>query len=188
MVYLASPISTMICARLGHRWTAVLGALMCVIALVSSSFVSSIYWLFLTIGILFGLGGNFCHVPGILIIQRYFKKRKALATGIFSTSSSFSSMLGPLYQFLFDSFGWRKTLWLSGLWFLFPLLLALVLYGPNVGDLDTNNADRRAGSTRRCNKIACSYWNAWFTIGVVGIALQSVALYTPLSHMVRPYI
>jgi len=161
---------------------------MSLVALVSSSFVSSVYWLFLTSGFLFGLGGNFYHISGILLVQRYFKKRRSLATGIFATSSSFSAMLGPLYKFLIDGFGWRKTFWICGLWFLVPFVLVLVLYSLNVKDgmtkTEDTDEDERVRTTC-CSKISCNYWNSWFTIGVVGIVLQSVALYTPLLHMVR---
>ena len=83
LAFLASPIAALVCARIGCRWTVVIGGLMCGLGLVISSFSSSLLMMYFTYSSLFGLGTAVLHIPSLLIVQRYFHKRRSFATGIF---------------------------------------------------------------------------------------------------------
>ncbi|KAK3698823.1 hypothetical protein QZH41_004954 [Actinostola sp. cb2023] len=73
------------------------------------------------------------------------------------------------------------------------VVLALVFYSPNVEDSDddsdfskeSESQEDAAPSPINWRQSMRSFWNPLYAIGIIGIGLQSLGIYAPLSHMVK---
>ncbi|KAL6918820.1 hypothetical protein FSST1_002846 [Fusarium sambucinum] len=79
---LFSPFITLMVRLLGTRLTMLIGAILQTISLVCASFSTKIWHLFLSQGLIFGLGMGLLFLPSYGIISHWFRKRRALANGI----------------------------------------------------------------------------------------------------------
>ncbi|XP_053307115.1 monocarboxylate transporter 12 [Spea bombifrons] len=115
--------STMLCAPLGSyvsnhlscQTGIMLGGLLAATGLVLSSFATSLEYLYLTLGVLTGVGFALCYSPAIAMVGKYFDKRKALAYGIAMSGSGIGTfILAPVVQLLIEQFSWRGALLILG--------------------------------------------------------------------------
>ncbi|XP_074043473.1 monocarboxylate transporter 10 isoform X1 [Macrotis lagotis] len=130
MIFFCCPIVSVFTDIFGCRRTAVAGAAVGLIGLMSSSFVSSIEPLYLTYGIIFACGCSFAYQPSLVILGHYFKKRLGLVNGIVTAGSSVFTILLPLLlRVLIDKLGLFDTLRVLCI-FMFVLFLAGFTYKP----------------------------------------------------------
>ncbi|XP_043861246.1 monocarboxylate transporter 10 [Dromiciops gliroides] len=130
MIFFCCPIVSVFTDIFGCRKTAVAGAAVGFIGLMSSSFVSSIEPLYLTYGIIFACGCSFAYQPSLVILGHYFKKRLGLVNGIVTAGSSVFTILLPLFlRVLIDRLGLFDTLRVLCI-FMFVLFLAGFTYKP----------------------------------------------------------
>uniref|UniRef100_A0A8C5MYA9 Monocarboxylate transporter 12 n=1 Tax=Leptobrachium leishanense TaxID=445787 RepID=A0A8C5MYA9_9ANUR len=115
--------STMLCAPLGSyvsnhvscQMGIILGGLLSATGLILSSFATSLEYLYLTLGVLTGVGFALCYSPAIAMVGKYFEKRKALAYGIAMSGSGIGTfILAPVVQLLIEQFSWRGALLILG--------------------------------------------------------------------------
>ena len=108
---LLSPISCSLSERFGCRIVAICGSLICMVSLLSSSFVTKLELLYFTHGILFGLGNNFVYTPPFLVISERFTKWRSFALCLANAGTATGMLIyGPCLQLMLDYFGWRHTL------------------------------------------------------------------------------
>lgn len=111
MIFFCSPVVSVCTDRFGCRKTAVIGAGVGIIGLLSSSFVKSLEPLYFTYGILFACGCSFAYQPSLVILGHYFKKRLGLVNGIVTAGSSlFTVSLPFLLSYLLKEIGLYNTL------------------------------------------------------------------------------
>uniref|UniRef100_A0A8C7XQ20 Solute carrier family 16 member 12b n=1 Tax=Oryzias sinensis TaxID=183150 RepID=A0A8C7XQ20_9TELE len=110
---------TMLCAPVGslvgNRWSCrvavMLGGVLSSCGLLLSSFSTSLELLYLTTGVLTGLGFALCYTPAIALVGCYFQQRKALAYGIAMSGSGIGTfVLAPVLQLLIELYSWRGAL------------------------------------------------------------------------------
>ncbi|XP_063077396.1 monocarboxylate transporter 12-B [Engraulis encrasicolus] len=115
--------TTMLCAPLGSfignryscRVAVILGGLLSSTGLIVSSLASSLEYLYLSLGVLTGLGFALCYTPAIAMVGTYFSERKALAYGIAMSGSGIGTfVLAPVVQLLIDYYSWRGALLILG--------------------------------------------------------------------------
>ncbi|KAM3606555.1 uncharacterized protein V6R79_018617 [Siganus canaliculatus] len=115
--------TTMLCAPLGGflgnhlscRATVFLGGLLSSAGLVLSSFASSLEHLYVSLGLVSGLGFALSYTPAIAMVGTYFNERKALAYGIALSGSGIGTfVLAPAVQLLIESYSWRGALLVLG--------------------------------------------------------------------------
>ncbi|CAG6016548.1 unnamed protein product [Menidia menidia] len=115
--------TTMLCAPLGSylgnrmscRATVILGGLLSSAGLVLSSFASSLEFLYISMGVLTGLGFALSYTPAIAMVGTYFVERKALAYGIALSGSGIGTfLLAPTVQMLIEYYSWRGALLILG--------------------------------------------------------------------------
>ena len=77
-----SPFATIVIRKKGTKFTLLLGAVLQAAALISASWAKEIWELFLSQGVLFGLGMGFLFVASAPIVPQWFTTKRSLANGI----------------------------------------------------------------------------------------------------------
>uniref|UniRef100_A0A3B4C0Z6 Major facilitator superfamily (MFS) profile domain-containing protein n=1 Tax=Pygocentrus nattereri TaxID=42514 RepID=A0A3B4C0Z6_PYGNA len=115
--------TTMLCAPLGSyignhlscRAAVMVGGLLSSVGLILSSFATSLEYLYLSLGVLTGVGFAFCYTPVVAMVGTYFKARKALAYGIAMSGTGIGTfILAPVVQLLIELYSWRGALLILG--------------------------------------------------------------------------
>uniref|UniRef100_A0A2R9BE83 Solute carrier family 16 member 10 n=1 Tax=Pan paniscus TaxID=9597 RepID=A0A2R9BE83_PANPA len=193
MIFFCCPIVSVFTDLFGCRKTAVVGAAVGFVGLMSSSFVSSIEPLYLTYGIIFACGCSFAYQPSLVILGHYFKKRLGLVNGIVTAGSSVFTILLPLLlRVLIDSVGLFYTLRVLCI-FMFVLFLAGFTYRP----LATSTKDKESGGSgfslfsrkkfsppKKIFNFAIFKVTA-YAVWAVGIPLALFGYFVPYVHLVK---
>ncbi|NXS22386.1 MOT6 protein, partial [Mystacornis crossleyi] len=109
------PLCSILVKRFGCRFVVMLGGLLSGLGMVSSSFCKSIGQLYLTAGVITGLGSCFSFQAGVTVLGYYFVRWRTLANAVASTGVSLGFTLWPLLsQYLLDEMGWRNTFLIFG--------------------------------------------------------------------------
>ncbi|KAI3359445.1 hypothetical protein L3Q82_002943 [Scortum barcoo] len=85
-----APLSTMLSNRFGYRPVVMVGGLLISLGTITSAFTNSITEMYITIGIVSGLGYCLTFLPTITILAQYFSRRRALVTSVASSGESFA--------------------------------------------------------------------------------------------------
>ncbi|SMR62274.1 unnamed protein product [Zymoseptoria tritici ST99CH_1E4] len=113
---IAAPIVTRLTHHFGKFLVMAIGVALQTTGYVAAGFVSRIWQLILTQGILVGLGIGFIYVPSLPILSQWFEARRSLANGIASAGSGFG---GALFAWttgaIVDAFGLQWALCVTGL-------------------------------------------------------------------------
>ncbi|GAB1605526.1 monocarboxylate transporter 10-like isoform X2 [Argonauta hians] len=117
MTFLMSIFASILADRIGIRRIGILGAILSSVGLMSSAFVTQLELLYLTYGILVGIGGAFIYSPSLVILGHYFKKKMGLVNGLVSFGSAlFSISFAQILPLLLKEVQLKNTLLiLSGL-------------------------------------------------------------------------
>ncbi|XP_012888562.1 PREDICTED: monocarboxylate transporter 4 [Dipodomys ordii] len=108
MLYGTGPLCSVCVNRFGCRPVMLVGGLFAALGMVAASFCRSIIQVYLTTGVITGLGLALNFQPSLIMLNRYFSKRRPLANGLAAAGSPvFLCALSPLGQVLQDHYGWR---------------------------------------------------------------------------------
>ncbi|KAG0264933.1 hypothetical protein BG011_005855 [Mortierella polycephala] len=103
VTYLAGFLAGIVADRFGFRITAFIGAIIMTVSLILASFATQLWHLYLTQGILFGIGSSLAYYPAIAAPSHYFSKKRGLATGLaVSGVGAGGLVLAPLTHSLID--------------------------------------------------------------------------------------
>ena len=73
MTFLLSPVASILVDQIGIRPVAFIGGFIATIGMVISSFVTRLEVLYLTYGLLMGLGSSLVYTPSMVILGHYFR-------------------------------------------------------------------------------------------------------------------
>ncbi|MEE6511813.1 hypothetical protein FKM82_018618 [Ascaphus truei] len=108
MLYGTGPLCSICVNRFGCRPVMLVGGLFASLGMICASFCTSIITIYLTAGVITGLGLALNFQPSLIMLNRYFDKRRPLANGLAAAGSPvFLCALSPLGQILQYEFGWR---------------------------------------------------------------------------------
>ncbi|XP_046560596.1 monocarboxylate transporter 12-like [Haliotis rubra] len=112
------------------RTTTILGVFILATGVLTNSFASNVYVLIFSQGGLAGIGAAMLYGPGLVMVGKYFTRRRALATAICSCGVSTGGMLlPPLVQYLIQEYGLRGAfLVMTGM--MLQILTFVSLYRP----------------------------------------------------------
>ncbi|XP_075410101.1 monocarboxylate transporter 10 [Tenrec ecaudatus] len=194
MIFFCCPIVSVFTDLFGCRKTAVVGAAVGFVGLLSSSFVSSIDPLYLTYGIIFACGCSFAYQPSLVILGHYFKKRLGLVNGMVTAGSSVFTILLPfLLRVLTDSLGLFNTMRVLCI-FMFVLFLAGFTYRPlGATDKDSGTKGAKGASlfSRRKFSPPKKVFNfaifrvTAYAVWAVGIPLALFGYFVPYVHLMK---
>ncbi|KAF9391272.1 hypothetical protein CPB97_007078 [Podila verticillata] len=111
VTYLFGFLAGIVADRFGFRVTALFGTLLMTASLVLSSFATQLWHLFLTQGIMFGVGASLSYYPAVAAPSHWFVSKRGLATGLaVSGVGAGGSFLAPLTHWLIDRLDIQWTL------------------------------------------------------------------------------
>ncbi|KAK5913310.1 hypothetical protein CgunFtcFv8_007854 [Champsocephalus gunnari] len=110
-----APLATILSNRFGHRSVVMVGGLLISLGTISSAFTRSIDQMYVTIGVISGLGYCFTFLPTVTILAQYFSTRRALVTSVASSGEPFAIFaFAPALTTLKEHIGWRYCLVVLG--------------------------------------------------------------------------
>lgn len=115
MLHAGGPLCGILVGRFGCRVTMMLGGVLASLGMVASSFSTTLLQLFLTAGLITGLGMCFCFQTSITALGFYFVRRRPLANALASMGISMGVTLWPLVaRYLLEELGWRGSFLIFG--------------------------------------------------------------------------
>ncbi|XP_028838883.1 monocarboxylate transporter 8-like [Denticeps clupeoides] len=192
MIFFCAPLVSICTDFLGCRATAVGGAAVAFIGLLTSSFANSLGLHYLTFGLLFGCGSSFAFQPSLVILGHYFHQRLSLANGLVTAGSSLFSMGMPaLLEEVLAPLGLDRTFQILSI----PLLVQTVLAGftfvPHVSSVRHGNGPHATPSSEsRCHR-GLSELKKHFNLGVFHLPTYRIwafAVATAMLGYFVPYV
>ncbi|XP_055297348.1 monocarboxylate transporter 10 isoform X2 [Sitodiplosis mosellana] len=131
--FLLSPVSGILTDKIGLKTTTFIGGVLMTVGMIlSSQLYHNIYLLYLTYGVMFGLGAALAYTPTIAILGHYFKRYLGLVSGFVTSGSSiFTIILPKVLQWLLDNYGLQTTCIVLGTSTIVVILCSLV-YKPRL--------------------------------------------------------
>ncbi|XP_019730029.1 monocarboxylate transporter 6 isoform X2 [Hippocampus comes] len=115
VLHAGGPVCSVLLERLGCRATVMLGGVLSGLGMAASSFTHSIGQLYVTAGVITGLGFCLSYQPAVTILGQYFVRRRAFANAISSTGTALGLCTLPvLANFLHGELGWRGSFLVLG--------------------------------------------------------------------------
>ncbi|XP_077132133.1 monocarboxylate transporter 2-like [Ranitomeya variabilis] len=115
VMYAGGPVSSILVNRYGSRPVVIFGGFLSGIGLILASFSTSLIQLYICVGVIAGFGFSMNLQPSVIVIGKYFLKKRPIANGLAMAGSPvILSTLAPLNQFLFDEYGWRGSFLILG--------------------------------------------------------------------------
>lgn len=119
-----APIASVACAKLGARVTSITGALLVSGGFLVSIFANSAVYLYVSMGVIVGMGFALLYQSFSVVTAMYFRKRLATAYAIGRSGMGLTFALAPFTQLLLDQYAWQGALLILG-----GLMLNLVASG-----------------------------------------------------------
>uniref|UniRef100_A0A4W4FI60 Monocarboxylate transporter 7 n=1 Tax=Electrophorus electricus TaxID=8005 RepID=A0A4W4FI60_ELEEL len=111
-----APLSTVLSNRFGFQPVVMFGGLLISLGTISTAFTSYIHQIYVTIGIVAGLGYCLTFLPTVTILSQYFSRQRSLVTAMASTGESFAIFaFAPAFTELKTHIGWRYTIVVLGI-------------------------------------------------------------------------
>ena len=112
---LCGPIAANITSRIGYRKSTIIGGLIASVGFSCGAFSNSVTVLCVTYGLISGFGMSLPYFNSIVVEAVYFKKKRALATGIAESGAGVGTVIfAPLTNYLISVYGWRGALLIVG--------------------------------------------------------------------------
>ncbi|XP_062874675.1 solute carrier family 16 member 6b [Trichomycterus rosablanca] len=142
-----APLSSVLSNRFGFRPVVMLGGFLISLGTITSAFTTSITQMYVTVGLVTGLGYSFTFLPTVTILSLYFSRRRSLVTSVTSTGECFSLFaLAPALSALKQRVGWRNCMIVIGL-----LQASVIGFGallrPIIIQPGASKQEREAGSS-----------------------------------------
>uniref|UniRef100_A0A4W4EBJ0 Monocarboxylate transporter 10 n=1 Tax=Electrophorus electricus TaxID=8005 RepID=A0A4W4EBJ0_ELEEL len=184
MIFFCSPVVSIFTDHFGCRKTAVGGAFVAFLGLLSSSFATTLGLRYFTYGILFGCGSSFAFQPSLVILGHYFRRRLGLANGVVTaTSSLFSMGLPVLLKKGAEPLGLPRTFQILSLFMLIQSLLALTFRPLLPPGGSTAEGAGTEGLRRYFNVRVFSITT--YRVWAFGVATAVLGYFVPYVHLIN---
>ncbi|XP_051014986.1 monocarboxylate transporter 6 isoform X2 [Acomys russatus] len=115
MLHAGGPLCSILVKRFSCRVAMMVGGVLASLGMVASTFSRSLIHLFLTAGLVTGLGMCFSFQSSITVLGLYFVRHRPQANALASIGISIGVTLWPLLaRYLLETLGWRGTFFLFG--------------------------------------------------------------------------
>lgn len=168
--------------RFGARWIAVAGMMVVGAGLIAASFSGALWQVYLGYGVGVGVGVSMAYVPSVGAVQKWFDRRRGLASGFAVAGIGAGTLLMPiLAAWLIDRWDWRAAYTAMG--------CAAILFGGAAALLITRPAGYGTGGASGAASgvsLAKAIRSRPFLLIFVAFFFTSLGNFIPLVHLV-PY-
>ncbi|TNM87173.1 hypothetical protein fugu_007403 [Takifugu bimaculatus] len=119
-----APLASLACAKVGTRVTSITGAVLVSGGFLISIFANSVAFLYISMGLIVGMGFALLYQSFSVVTALYFRKRLATAYAIGRSGMGLTFALAPFTQLLLDQYAWQGAMLIFG-----GLMLNLVASG-----------------------------------------------------------
>ncbi|XP_069103805.1 monocarboxylate transporter 12-like [Argopecten irradians] len=138
------PVANALSERFTHRLVVFVGGVLAAIGLVCTSFIQSVPALYVTYGVMCGIGLGLCLSPSLTFQGFHFRKRRALASGLsVSGSGAGSFALPPIIRYLINYYGLGGCLLLLGAFMLHTCIFCSLYRPPSYWRLFNTSKGRK---------------------------------------------
>lgn len=110
-----SPLGAALCNAYNARLVVMVGGFLAGLGLILASQATCLVHLYLTMGVISGLGWGLVFTPMVATVMAHFTRRRTLALGLGFSSIGLSSFaFNPLFQLLVETYTWRGALLILG--------------------------------------------------------------------------
>ncbi|XP_031565580.1 monocarboxylate transporter 10-like [Actinia tenebrosa] len=185
MMFLFCPIASSLCERVGCRVVAIAGGLLGVLGFVLSSFVKDLYLLYLTFGVLWGIGSSMSYLTTLMMLPFWFKKRVSLANGIVTAGSGIGTIaVGPLMFLLVNKLGWANSVRVLAALVLICAFTSTLYKKPAIDNITTKSAELEAPKKEKKPLFEFSVLkNKAFLVWCVSLSVFMLGYFVPFVHL-----
>lgn len=182
-----SPVSGILTDKIGLRNTTFIGGLLAASGMfLSAIFVTNITVLYLTYGIMFGLGASFAYTPSLAILGHYFKRYLGLVNGFVTSGSSVSTALLPMaLKWMLRTYNLSTTFCVLGA-FTFFIVFCSLIFKPLRQPLPPQPLKEGQSPMNACFESLVNVDN-WkkprYIIWAVSIPIALIGYFVPYVHM-----
>uniref|UniRef100_H3DCE0 Solute carrier family 16 member 4 n=1 Tax=Tetraodon nigroviridis TaxID=99883 RepID=H3DCE0_TETNG len=184
----AAPIASLACAKVGTRVTSITGSVLVSGGFLISIFANSVVFLYISMGLIVGLGFALLYQSFSVVTALYFRKRLATAYAIGRSGMGLTFALAPFTQLLLDQYAWQVGAMLIFGGLMLNLVASGMLLRPIKVKPDTNSktapiqkspAISLKSSSEKESAKSCSNGSSHFSNGVLKSAPFQSAPPTP---------
>ncbi|GAB1867194.1 Monocarboxylate transporter 3 [Camponotus japonicus] len=109
------PLSSILSTKYSYRTVTLIGGTFAASGMMLSYFANSVTYLYVSYGLMVGIGAGLSFPPTVYIVTQYFEKLRGVANGLCISGSAIGTIvLPPLLQYLLDCFGYRGAVLIMG--------------------------------------------------------------------------
>lgn len=109
------PVSSILSVKYSYRTVTIMGGASAAIGMIVSFWATSVSFLYISYGVLVGIGAGLSFPPTVYIVTSYFVKLRGLANGLCISGSALGSIiLPPLLRYLLETYGYRGAVLIMG--------------------------------------------------------------------------
>lgn len=186
-----SPLGAALCNAYNARVVVMIGGCLAGLGLILASQATRLVHLYLTMGVISGLGWGLVFTPMVATVMANFTRRRTLALGLGFSSIGLSSFaFNPLFQLLVEKYAWRGALLILG-----GLSLNIVPCGALIrpqrrskapAKVDSETNPPRASLLQRVSsylELSLLFERPYVTY-TLGVSLMNVGYFVPYFHLV----
>ena len=146
--------------KIAPKWVMTIGLILSTLGFVSASFIRTPLGLYLSYGVLFGIGAaGSGHVVSSVAVGKWFDKKRGLAIGISSTGIGVGTIfMAPIAGYMVKNFGWRSGfLFIGVLTFVVGITIAQIFMGKTDPEREGLLPDGEKHAERRLNSNAVTH-------------------------------
>lgn len=108
---LLGPVASALCNRFSCRIVAISGGLILAVGFFITSHMKKIEYLYVSFGVIGGVGKSFAYTPSVVIVTMYFENHKSTAFGVASAGSGLGMLVvPPILQLFFTDHDFYKSM------------------------------------------------------------------------------
>ncbi|XP_031828818.1 monocarboxylate transporter 10-like protein kar isoform X2 [Nomia melanderi] len=185
--FFLSPVSGILTDKIGIQMTTFLGGAVASSGMfLSSMFSNKVGLLYLTYGVMYGLGASLAYTPSLAILGHYFKRYLGLVNGIVTAGSSIFTTLMPYFmEVVLRRFGLEGTL--RSIAILTAVVMACgILFKPIPFTSEPRNQLKSKSNFKSCLKevVNVSIWKKKrYVVWASSIPLALFGYFVPYVHI-----
>lgn len=188
---LFSPLGSYLNERFSYRFTAILGSVLGIVGFFLASLSSKFWMMYLTYGVLSGIGHVMIFNCSYLIILQYFVKRRSVAVGIVASAPAIGMfVMTQITQSVLAKYGWQGALLGFGLLHVVAALCSTVFVPvenrqeKSNNDITVKEIEHQQEKTTNGSPL---YSNHSFLIMLSSFVVVKFAFFIPTVHIVSTY-